>query len=185
MVARRTPFAGLRWLAVITACAFLAEPHASCGVSDWVLYENHEVGLTFRHPSGLRVREGGEAVRAGIDAEAVIEVVSGQPATIVLRFIIEPFKSDPSQPRALESLRRGCRSYSDLIIDGRRGLVCVRCGRAACSWSVHLAQPLHCWILSLTREANLGRNPPAPHDGRFPILSILRTVHFDSGLRRP
>jgi hypothetical protein len=33
-------------------------------------------------------------------------------------------------------------------------------------------------ILSLTREANLGGTPPAPHDGRFPILSIIRTLHF-------
>jgi TonB family protein len=146
---------------------------------NWISYENPKVGFAFRYPSDLRVREAPEESRREVGAESIIEITSGRPATVVLRFIVRP--TSIWQAPDLSSLRHGCRSSSGLQIDGYPGLVCVTCGRAACSWTIHMIKPTQLAILSLTREANLGRTPPAPHDGRFPILSIIRTLHFIPG----
>lgn len=143
---------------------------------NWISYENPKVGLAFRYPSDLRVREAPEEIQREVGTESIIEITSGHPATVVLRFIVRP--TSIWQAPDLFSLRRGCRSSTGLQIDGHPGLVCVTCGRAACSWTIHMIKPTHLTILSLTREANLGRTPIAPHDGRFPILSIIRTLHF-------
>ncbi len=152
---------------------------ASGAAPNWISYENPKVGLAFRYPSDLRVREAPEEIRREVGAESIIEITSGRPATVVVRFIVRPTRI--WQAPDLSSLGRGCRSSSALEIDGYQGLVCVTCGRAACSWTIHMVKPTHLAILSLAREANLGRTPPAPHDGRFPILSIIRTLHFIPG----
>jgi hypothetical protein len=91
----KTMRTGLRLLIVAVLYSSFVEPSALCGDSDWVSYENRKVGLTFRHPPELWTREAPDYIRAGLDARAVIELVGKtelNPDTMVLRFIIDPFK---------------------------------------------------------------------------------------------
>jgi hypothetical protein len=171
----------------VLGLALLGRP-AFCGDGDWVLYENPSVGLTFRHPPDLRTREAADYVRTGLNAKAVIELVGRteqDPDTIVLRFIVEPFQDPPfrsdwnSAGEYLAHERAGCNSSTYLSIDGHRALNCVSCGRAACSWMLILVERLRLNILSFADAETFGkRTAMRPHDGRFPILSILRTLHI-------
>jgi hypothetical protein len=186
----KTMRTGLRLLIVAVLYSSFVEPSALCGDSDWVSYENRKVGLTFRHPPELWTREAPDYIRAGLDARAVIELVGKtelNPDTIVLRFIIDPFKGPPFKSDSagasdyLARERTGCKSSSDLTIDGHRALNCVSCGRGSCSWTVMLAEPVRCNILTFADSETFGkRTAMRPHDSRFPILSILRTLHFSS-----
>jgi len=175
-----------------TICSSFLQPSTSAAESDWAVYENRGVGLTFRYPRGLRTREAPDSIRVGLGARAVIELVGKtelEPDAIVLRFIIDPFKgsqfgsdSTPTEDD-LAHERAGCKSFSYLTIDGHRALNCVTCGRAACSWTVMLAKPVRCNILSFTdRDAFGDRTAMRPHDNRFPILSILRSIRFTNTL---
>jgi len=181
---------GRTLLIAAALCSPFTAPSASAADSDWVVYENPNIRLTFRHPPGLWTREAPDQIRAGLGAAAVIELVGKtelDPATIVLRFVIDPFK-DPQfssdVTRTGDDLaheRIGCSSYSYLTIDGHQALNCVTCGRAACSWTVMLAKPIRCRILSFEDRKTFGkRTAMRPHDGRFPILSILRSIRFTS-----
>lgn len=173
----------------VLGLAFTGHP-GFCADSDWVVYENPSVGLTFRHPPDLRTTEAADHIRTGLNAKAVIELVGRteqDPDTIVLRFIIEPFRDPPFKSDwtgagdYLAHERAGCNSSTYLSIDGHRALNCVSCGRAACSWTVVLAEPLRCNILTFADAETFGkRTAMRPHDGHFPILSILRTLHFTS-----
>jgi hypothetical protein len=162
-------------LGLLVACALLAGS-ALCAPPKWLSYENPKARLAFQYPPGLRVREAPEELRLGMGAQSIIDITSGTPAAVVLRLIVRPTRL--RQAPDFASLRRGCASSSSIEIDRHPALVGVTCGRGACSWTVHMLEPMRLDILSLTREANLGRTPPAPHDGRFPILSIIRTLHF-------
>jgi hypothetical protein len=176
------------WLIAAAICSSFVQPSTSAAEPDWAVYENRTVGLTFRYPRGLRTREAPDYIRAGVGARAVIELVGKtelEPDAIVLRFIIDPFKdpqfgsdSIPTEDY-LAHERTGCNSFSYLTIDGHRALNCVTCGRAACSWTLMLEKPVRCNILSFTDRETFGnRTAMRPHDSRFPILSILRTIRF-------
>jgi len=174
-------------LAAAISSSFLP-PSTSAAEPVWAVYENRSVGLTFRYPRELWTREAPDYVKAGIGARAVIELVGKtelEPDAIVLRFIIDPFKdpqfgshSNPTEDD-LAHERAGCKSFSYLTVDGHRALNCVTCGRAACSWTVMLAKPIRCNILSCTDRDTFGnRTAMRPHNNRFPILAILRSIRF-------
>jgi hypothetical protein len=182
-------------LIAAVVCSSFMQPSTSTAEPDWAVYENSTVGLTFRYPRGLWIREAPDYVRAGLGARAVIELVGKaelEPEAVVLRFIIEPFKDPPftsdSIPTEghLANERTGCNAFSYLTIDGHRALNCVTCGRAACSWTLMLATPVRCNILSFTDHETFGkRTAMRPHDSRFPILSILRTIRFTQATVAP
>jgi hypothetical protein len=65
-----------------------------------------------------------------------------------------------------------------MMIDGHEAVVCVSQGGAATGWSVETLEPRECTILTLLGGADADQAVPPPHDGEFPLLSIIRTVHF-------
>lgn len=60
-------------------------------------------------------------------------------------------------------------------------------GRAAVGWSVEVLEPRECTIVTLLGGADYEQSLPPPHNGGFPLLSIIRTVHFApvNGTRSP
>jgi hypothetical protein len=65
-----------------------------------------------------------------------------------------------------------------MMIDGHDALVCFSQGSAATNWSVDILEPRECTIVTLLGGADSGQAAPPPHDGEFPLLSIIRTVRF-------
>lgn len=64
-------------------------------------------------------------------------------------------------------------------IDGHEAIVSCGCGRAARRWSVLTLQPRECGIVVMERGENSDDSLLPLHDGEFPLLSIIETVHFE------
>jgi hypothetical protein len=75
-------------------------------------------------------------------------------------------------------------AVGSLQVDGHEAIVTCSCGRAACSWAVHILQPRECSFLPMVPGEGSSDNYPLPHDGEFPLLSIINTVHFESATNR-
>jgi hypothetical protein len=71
-------------------------------------------------------------------------------------------------------------SLTTMHLDGHEALVSVGCGRAACGWAVNILQPRDCGIFTMITEPIEDTLSP-PHDGTFPLLSIIETVHLERG----
>ncbi len=153
------------------------------GTHDWILYRNTATGISFRHPRSLRVHERDPREFGLRDAELIVELVGDtklNPGAIVLRFIVNRGQATPETiVQRSKSLRGWCKSVSLMRLDGHQALVCVWCGRAACHWTVEVLQARQCTILSLLGGADSDEAAPPPHDGIFPLLSIIQTLHFE------
>ena len=150
---------------------------------DWILYRNWAAGLSFRHPPSLRVRER-DPLKFGLpDAELIVDLIGdtkANPGTTVLRFIVNRGEATPQTiSQRSKLLRATSKSLSSMPLDGHQALVSVFCGRAACHWSVEVLQPRECTILTLLNDPIEDQAAP-PHDGTFPLLSIIETLHFES-----
>ena len=150
----------------------------------WVLYRNAATGLTFRYPPSLRIQERNVQEFGLPDAEQIVDLVGDtemNPGTVVLRFIVQRGMPTPQTVAARSrSLRKSCKSVTPMPIDGHQAFVCVYTGRAAIHWEIEVLEPRQCTILSLLAGADSYQADPPPHDGTFPILSIIKTVHFES-----
>jgi hypothetical protein len=64
-------------------------------------------------------------------------------------------------------------------VDGHEAIVG---GHDFGQWSVTILQPRVCEIFPTASGAgaDLSDDAPPPHDAKFPLLSIVRTVHFES-----
>jgi len=103
------------------------------------------------------------------------------PGTVVLRFIVSRGEAaEDTVPQRLRALRSACRSLTYLSIDGHPAAVCVTCGRSACHWAVGVLQPRECTIVTLLGGADADEAQPPPHDGLFPLLSIIKGLRFES-----
>jgi len=154
---------------------------------DWILYRNAATRISFRYPPSLRIHERNVQEFGLQDAELIADLVGDtklDPGTVVLRFIVNRGVAT-SQTVAARSqfLRSGCKSVSSMPLDGHQTLVCVSCGRAACHWTVEVLEPRECTILTLLAGDDTDQALPPPHDGIFPLLSIIKTVHFESPRR--
>ena len=172
-----TSFALLMALVAAAATGQVAVPA-------WILYRNAATGLSFRHPAALRVHER-DPQELGLQEHAalVVDLVGDtktNPGTVVLRFIVGRGElTEAAAQTRLESFRTGCKSLSYVPIDGHQAPVCVSCGRAACHWAVRVLQPRECTILTLLAGADADEAEPPPHDGVFPLRSIIETLHFE------
>ena len=168
-----------------TLCLALTAVPISSNVhtQDWLVFRNPATGISFRYPPSLRVRERDPRQFGLPDAKLIVDLVGDtrlNPGTIVLRFIVRAGSVTP-QTIALRSklLRSACKSLDTLTLDGHQALVCVSCGRAACHWGVEVLQPRECTILTLLGGADSDEAQPPPHDGIFPLLSIIATLHIE------
>ncbi len=157
--------------------------------SSWVSYHNGVTGLSFEHPSDLRIVERNPRSFGLPDAEEITDLVGDTSANsdaIVLRFIVNRGETTPEmaakKARAIEDAHSAAddprQSVTSMKLDGHEALTTVDCGHAACHWAVDLLQPRDCVILSLLGGADAAEASPPPHDGVFPVLSIIETVHF-------
>ncbi len=81
---------------------------------------------------------------------------------------------------APESGRPVCSSLSTMRLDGHEALLRIDCGRAAWHWQIIIMQPRPCLISTGLMGNDYVESVPPPHDGMFPLLSIIRTVHIDA-----
>lgn len=156
----------------------------------WDSYHNPVTGLSFRYPPSLRIQERDPRSFGLPDAEEITELVGDtkvNPGTVVLRFIVNRGEMTPETAAAkVRTIRERYATDTDpresletLQLDGHEALLVVGCGRAACHWSIRILQPHECTILSLLAGADSDEAVPPPHDGIFPLLSIIQSVHFD------
>src|SRR5438034_8042866 len=163
----------------------------AASAAEWVPYRNSATGLSFRYPRSLRIRERDPRPFGLPDAEEITDLLGAtdaDPDTIVLRFLVNRGTITPET--AADKARAMREKYASedpdsresltaMQLDGHEALVTVDCGRGACQWSVRVLQPRECRILSQVGSASVEDALPPPHDGTFPLLSIIRTVHFD------
>jgi len=171
-----------RFLTLVMALAAgAAGDHVS--TQNWILYHNVAAGISFRYPPSLRIHERDVKEFGLPDAELIVDLVgdtSINPRTVVLRFIVS--RGVATRQTAAERSRinrKGCQSTTTMLLDGHQALVCVYSGRAAIHWEVEVLYPRECTILTLLAGADSDAASPPPHDGAFPLLSIIKTLHFD------
>lgn len=143
------------------------------------------------------------------DPAEVVELVGDTPVnrgTVVLRFLVYSENTTPEvaaekvkkafefQSRlhedevktAPETGRPVCSSLSPMQLDGHEALLRIYCGRAAWHWTISILQPRPCRISTGLMGSDYAESVPPPHDGMFPLLSIIRTVHIDAhGMSSP
>lgn len=172
----------MRLLALILLLG-CAEP--ICGndqAAGWIKFHDLETGLSFRYPADLRLRRRDPRKFGLPRMESIVDLVGdtrSNPGTTVLRFLVSrDHHAAKERVKRLEELRRACKKTKAMVVDGHKAVVCISIGRAAIHWSVEILEPRECTILTLLGGADYEQSLPPPHDGEFPLLSIIRTVHF-------
>lgn len=152
--------------------------------SQWIRFHDSQTGLSFRYPARLQVRRRDAKTFGLPNVETIVDLIGNtklNAGTVVLRFLVNRnIVSARERARKEEQLRRACIKTSPLMIDRRKAVVCISADSAAVHWSVEILDPRECTILSLLGGADYAQSLPPPHDGDFPLLSIIRTVRFAS-----
>jgi hypothetical protein len=170
-----------------------AKEQSTAHAAQWLSYRNAATGLSFRYPPSLRIHERDPKAFGLPDTEEITDLIgdtNGNPDTIALRFIVQRGETTPEMAAAkARSERARYATYTDsrysittIELDGRDALVEVSCGARgpACHWSVNVLQPRDCAIFTMMTEPIEDTFAP-PHDGTFPLLSIIETVHLERG----
>jgi hypothetical protein len=170
--------------------------------NEWRLYENSVVGLSFRYPPSLRVRERKQEEFLGVNPPpaAVIELLGStqnDPDVIVLRFFVADEHTSPetgaydvprrslrdlwSRLRGGQDRDRPSRKSEYFIVDGQKAVIRFTCGRSGAGhWSIHILHPKPCSVVSFAPAKPFHDlcHTAGPHDYTFPVLSIIRTVRL-------
>jgi hypothetical protein len=159
---------------------------------DWLVYRNAKNGLSFRYPPSMRIEERDPAT-FGFDnvPDAIVDLrADGFPVRdfIVVRFICARGEKTPemaaARARALRAAHPGKNESTtgSMEVDGHEAIVgcgCPGSGAASCNWGVTILQPRECSIFPMEPGQAFDDRLPPPHDGKFPLLSIINTVHFE------
>jgi len=148
--------------------------------SDWLVYKNAGNGLSFRYPPSMRVEERDPA-KFGYDKAYTPDVIVDVVGNGILRFICAPGVKTPEMAAAtLRRYRQPSsaeeRPCASMEVDGHEAFVG---GPSGGPWTVNILQPRACEIFPMAGNDDA----PPPHDGKSPLLSIIRTVHFESPRR--
>lgn len=178
----------LRWL-VALELAFLVAVPAVAGSHGWIQFHDPQTGLSFRYPPDLHVRRRDPRKFGVPNVQAIVDLTGStrlNPGTVVLRFLVRRgITSAGEAAKRRAELGRTCEKTSPMRVGGHAAVVCVSRGRAAMHWSVEILRPRQCTILTLLAGADYKQSLPPPHDGEFPMLSIIRTVRFTSSMHTP
>jgi hypothetical protein len=188
----------LPWFALARAACTASnfDPSALRGneaEGDWLVYRNAKNGLSFRYPSSMQVEERNPAsfgYDKSLAPDAIVDLqVLGSKGSTVMRFICARGEQKPGMAAVkIRSFRDSAREAQDgssltsMQIDGHEAIQAIVGGvdgkgaGAFCSWGVNILQPVGCNIFPLGSSDD--SSPPA-HDGHFPLLSIIQTVHFE------
>ncbi len=113
------------------------------------------------------------------------------PNTTVMRFVCAQGRTTPemattkahallkTRPEETPSGRVSDGAIGTMKVDGHEAVISCGCGRAACQFRVLTLQPYECQILPMVSGEGFEENLPRSHDGEFPVLSIINTVHFE------
>jgi hypothetical protein len=144
----------------------------------------------------MRVEEENLAKFGGNVPDVIVDLRGDglkNPDITVMRFICARGQKTPemaaARARALRKThpeedstgRVSAGTVGSLQVDGNEAIVSCSCGRAACQWSVLTLQPRECSIFPMEPGEGSDDSLPPPHDGEFPLLSIINTVHFRIG----
>jgi hypothetical protein len=214
---QRRPFVLMLAGSLLIAGAASAVPtaipteEAPSGTTAWREFHDGAIGLSFRYPPSLRVRE--EKPELLIppamdslpppDLATAVELVGDTPInrdTTVLRFVV--FRQTTTPAMAAEKIKKAfeaqsrlhedeietapetgrpvCSSLTTMRLDGHEALLRIDCGRAALHWKIIILQPRPCLIYTGLMGSDYVESVPPPHDGMFPLLSIVQTVHIDA-----
>jgi hypothetical protein len=166
---------------------------------NWLSYRNPKNGLSFRYPPSMRVEEL-DPVPFHFDVvpDVVVDLKGDElnnPNITVMRFVCARGQKTPemaaskahallkTHPKENRSGRVDEGAVGSMQVDGHQAIVSCGCGRAACQFSVLTLQPHECQILPMVSGEGHGDNLPPPHDGEFPLLSIINAVHFESATK--
>lgn len=167
--------------------------------SDWPSYRSPKNGLSFRYPPSMQVKELDPALFHFDVVPAVVVDLKGNrpnnPNITVMRFICARGGKTPemaaskassllkTHPGENPSGRVDKGAVGAMQVDGHEAIVSCGCGRAACHYAVLILQPYECQVLPMVPQEGSADNLPPPHDGEFPLLSIINTVHFESAAK--
>jgi hypothetical protein len=102
------------------------------------------------------------------------------PNAPILRFICAQGRKTPEMAASkVHTLLRIHPKGSTMQVDDHEAIISCSCGSAACAYSVLTLQPYECEILPMVSKEGFDDYLP-PHDGGYPLLSIIKTVHFES-----
>ena len=169
-------------LLVVIVCVLIGNLPVQARTARWSQFHDPQTGLSFRYPPNLRVHLRDPQKFGLPNVKTVVDLVGStklNPGTVVLRFLVKGGSTSTAErEKKRQFLRRVCSSTGPLVVDGHEAVVCVSKGRAATHWSVEILEPRECTILTLLAGADAYEAAPPPHDGEFPLLSIIRTAHF-------
>jgi len=169
-------------LVIVFSFPCLGHFSAAAQTEQWIQFQDPPTGLTFRYPPNLRIHTRDPQKFGLPNIESIVDVTGDTKLnrnTAVLRFLVNRGQlTSHARAEKLELLRKGCKRMSSLMIDGHKAIVCVSAGSAAIRWSVEILEPRECTIVTLMGGADADQALPPPHDSEFPLLSIMRTVHF-------
>lgn len=162
----------------------------SADTAHWLEYNNTSIGFSFRYPSFMTVKEDkllarqmtAQAVETVIDL--IAETYAFHEKTPIFRFIV--YKRKPANPPAdlywPSDDHRLCKLSRYLNLDGHKAFFCESCGGLSgrCDWHISILQPRICNMFPMYNGPELDGSHPekGPQDAGFPILSIIKTVHF-------
>ena len=158
--------------------------------SGWSFYRDKD-GFSFRYPPSLTVRVDVVPMAHqswqpdGIHWDREVSLVGDTPINprskvLVFRHVMvrtwlgRPFSA--SLAGRLVQLRKGCDTVNLLQMSKTTGFVCNTHGSAAHHWDVYTLAPYVLDISTALGGADSDDGNPPPHDGRFPLLLILRSV---------
>ncbi len=144
------------------------------------VYRNVEVGFSIRCAVSMKpvLRDPDEFGGTDMGWKLVLDfVTSGDNPVTALRLIVKEPRLPTYPPTDLAALRAVCKTYAITSVGQRLALTCVTCGRAACSWTVHVQGQPEFSILSLDHEAS---TTSVPEDGDLPIRSMIESIRFEA-----
>jgi hypothetical protein len=145
--------------------------------SNWFIYKSDIHRFSFSYPPTIAVRTRPVDffhIEGLVDC---IELVDKRKTDkIILRFMI---REPSTNPRALVKdaafLKKTCKKYKEMSIDGRAAINCKTCGRAACSWEIVIPGIKQFDIFTLlTKESETEE----PKDDKYPIRSIIESIKW-------
>lgn len=171
----------------------------NAAADNWLSYRNPKNGLSFRYPPSMRVKEL-DPVPFHFDVlpELIVDLKADEPNNpdiTLMRFICARGQKTSAMaasearallgthPRETPGGRVAEGAIGSMQVDGNQAIVSCGCGRGACQFSIQTLQPHECRILPMATGEASGDNLPPPHDGAFPLLSIINTVHFKSATK--
>jgi outer membrane protein assembly factor BamB len=164
---------------------------SSNSMHGWLSYHDDQSGLSFRYPPSMRVIKRSPQKISELrsystfpnNLVSITDLAEGDDFLLYFS-LFDNLKPDELIYDYRKNHDSGCGFAYHLQIDGHRALACANC-TGVCRWDVHLYEPGRKCEIHVEKPVKMdGKNVPplsdgAYLDGDFPLLSIIRTVHYE------